>query len=185
MPVPVPSRFDGVALAGCRVAAPASYGQAAGWASNLAFLFGRVTHQVFARSALPLANGTFRVPVLRSEAARALLVVVSLNDGLAEDAKAYVTVTLGPPGSFGSAARVETAVVLDGATALPCPQARQRVQQEYFTLFTLSGSGGTYGTETLYDVTFTTSSAAGTARGLYGAAIYEIPRGALNPESNP
>jgi hypothetical protein len=73
---------------------------------------------------------------------------------------------------------------LDGATPLPCPTARQRVQAEYAVVFDLTGDYS-LGTETIVDLVLTTSSAAGTARGLYRLSVYEVPRGALTPESNP
>lgn len=182
MPIPVASRFDGVAFVGCRVAAPASYGQAVGWADGIAFLMGRVTHTIYDQSNLPLANGPITIPVFRSEAGRALLVVVSPNEGTNDTDRIYIDVTLtGPAFYVVPATRLDERPVLDGATALPCPQARQRVQNEYATVFSLA----VISPDDLHTITVTTSVASGAPRGVYRIAVYEVPRGALNPESNP
>lgn len=145
----------------------------------MAFLHG-TCKQIICSSAGLYRNTTYgniRYSYKHEPAAKAVVVVVRLNDGT--DATASLTCQVG----INAVTTVlgGTSTVLDGSSTLYAPTSRSRVPQAYVKY--LDPSGLTVGT--VYDLLIAPSTVAGSPRGVYSVSAYVIPRDVFDAENNP
>lgn len=176
----VPTDWPFVPLHAARVGAAAAYPTPSGWNDALAYLTCRCKHVVGANAGMAARNGTTSFFYSPSPGAHALLVAVELNN--VADGRAICKIGVAINGATGTALGVPPNQ-LDGATPRNCPTSATRRPPVFYGVFDVSAL--TAGTGVEVAVTVTDLGGATASAGLYGLAVYEVPRDLTAPETTP